>query len=196
MFNWFKKIFSWFRKAEVKEVIEGLVEKIPVKEETVAREYPHGRLIEWFTPQGKRVVCHEDGTFESGHWESEAKKSWAGICCLYKNKFPESKIDQCEIEGTETKVHNFITAFNPHGTYLDTGESAKVPNGIQHYIRCRYTDSGDFAPYYIEFEYNNERDAIISLGGFYVIGGPEGHVQTPAQKRHAHDCNGHRTYLR
>ena len=180
-----------------KDLIEDGWAKLPaIPTPEPAREYPHGRLIEWFTPQGKRVVCHEDGTFENGHFENEARKSWEGICCLYKKKYPNATIEEVEIDGTETKTHNYITAFDPQGKYVDSGETAQVPNGIQHYIRTKYKESGKRSPYYIEFEYNNQRDAIISLGGLYVISGPEGHVQTPAQKRHAHDCNGHRTYLR
>ena len=161
-----------------------------------ARVYDHGRRIEWFTPQGKRVVVHEDGTFESGHWENEARKSWEGICCLYKTKYPEATIEEVEIEGTETKVHNYITGFDPHGKYLDDGSPAKVPNEIQHYIRTRNKETGAESTYYIEFAYGNERDAIYSLNGLYVISGPEGHLNAPAQKRSASDCGGHRTYLR
>ena len=196
MFNWFKKIFSWFKSDKVQEVIEGVVSQIPVKEEPEERLYPHGRLLEWFTPQGKRVVVHADGCFEGLHWQNEAELSWEGICCLYTKKYPNATIDEVEIEGTETRINNYITKFDPHGKYLDDGSVAKVPNGIQHYIRTRNKDTKEKSSYYLEFEYNNERDAIISLGGLYVINGDEGFLNVPAQRRQSSDCNGKRTYLR
>jgi len=167
---------------------------IPTPEPAIV--YDHGRLIEWWTPQGKRVVVHEDGTFESLHWENEARKSWEGIVCLYTGKYPDSKIDDVEIDGTEIRINNYITQFDPNGKYIDTGEATQVPNGIQHYIRTKWKESGSRSPYYLEFEYNNERDAIISLGGLYVISGDEGHLNVPAQRRQSRDCDGKRTYLR
>ena len=189
--------------AKQKATIESAWEKVPTAPTpTPPKVFDHGRLIEWWTPQGKRVVNHEDGCFENLHWQSEAQKSWDGIVGTYKEKYPESRIDECEIDGTETKIHNYITAFDPRGRYIDTGEPAQVPNGIQHYIRTKFKDSGKSASYYLEFEYNNQRDAIISLGGLFVVNGDEGWLSLPAQRRQSSPWRNpetgeeHRRYLR
>ena len=182
-----------------KETVEGLWDKIPTQatpEPGIDWEAKYGRKLEWFTPQGKRVEVYENGLFVPPHWINEAKKSWDGIVCKYLEKFPNSDIVNVEIDGTETRINSYITAFDPNGRYIDDGTPAKVPDGIQEWIRTKYKNSGKPSPFYLEFEYSNQADAIRSLGGLFVISGPEGHLNMPAQKRAASDCGGERTYLR
>ena len=187
-----------------KDTIETAWGKLPaIPTPEPARVYDHGRLLYFHTPDGKRVEMYADGILEGGWWEAEAQKAWEGIVCEYKKAYPDSSIDEVEIDGTETRINSYIesqtvngTWYEPVGIYVDNGQPAEIPDNVQYFIRTKWKDSNKRSPYYIEFSYGNMADCIDSLNGLYVISGDEGHVNVPAQKSYGHTCSGVRTYLR
>lgn len=188
--------YIYDNKEDIADFIERIREELDLNQEETAvveKECNHGRLIEWYTPQGKKVQQYESGEFIGYVW-TESVKSWPGMSAAYKDKFPSCDIEECEISCLETRVDN---RFESNGHFVDNGEATSVPDEVHFYCRTVYTKDRSPAPYLVEFDYGNQRDAIFSLGGLHVLHGPEGDVKFRSQCHHGNaEYKGMRTCLR
>lgn len=154
----------------------------------------HGRLIQWHTSSGKRVVQYEDGEFEGEFWTGRCRECWDGWRAKYKDTHPASSVDKYAFSHLETRVDS---TFDPGGTFVDTGERTAVPDNVHFWARSVNEETGkDDDKYYVEFDYGNCRDAVWSGNGKLYMYGPEGLLLFSAQCRGDNDYKGMKTCLR